>query len=187
MIFFYFQNKEDLKVVWEYKDIIDYKVIHEKCPEKSYECFIADFESMAKEVSITGLSLGLKLAFNYLEESKQKSKKKYKDIEFALKHLEVNNIVIKYTNNRFHGFKNLYGGYIGKMIDFFKSSKNFSDNLIIGLKKSEDGLKSVDDQEKKAQFSNWLEKVINNYNNYKEKIQSFLDKEVSRLEKEYQG
>ena len=187
MIFFYFQNKEDLKVVWSYYDVIDYKVIDSKCPQNQYFCFTEQFDSMASQVSITGLSLGLKLAFNYLEEAKSRSNSEYKNIEFALKHLEVNNIVIKYTSHRFHGFKKLYGGYIGKMIDFFKSSKKFSQNLIIGLTKSDEGLKSVQDEVIREKYQIRLNNIIQDFKRESKVIQSFIDSEVKRLEKKHEG
>ena len=142
---------------------------------------------MASQVSITGLSLGLKLAFNYLEEAKSRSNSEYKNIEFALKHLEVNNIVIKYTNHKFHGFKKLYGGYIGKMIDFFKSSKKFSQNLIIGLTKSDEGLKSIQDEAIREKYQIRLDNIVQDLKRESKVIQSFIDSEVERLEENYEG
>ena len=187
MIFFYFQNKEDLKLVWSYYDVIDYKELDSKCPENRYFCFTKEFDSLASQVSITGLSLGLKLAFNYLEEAKSLSRAEYKNIEFALKHLEVNNIIIKYTNHKFHGFEKLYGGYIGKMIDFFKSSKQFSQNLIIGLTKSDEGLKSIEDEATREKYQIRLNNITQDLERESKRIQSFIDKEVKRLESVHEG
>lgn len=182
MIFFYFQNKEDLNIVWNDRHSLDYSNVQSNCQSEKYLCFKDRFEKFSKKVSITGLSLGLKFAFNYLEEDKEKSSVEYKNIEFALRHLEINNIVIKYTNHKFHGFKNLYGGYIGKMIDFLDSAKDFSNNLIIGLTKSDDGINSVKDIEKKIKFEIRLNRIREELELQKAKIQKFIDMEVERIQ-----
>lgn len=182
MIFFYFQNKEDLNVVWDNRNELEYVNIQKDCKKQAYECFKEKFEDLSKKVSITGLSLGLKLAFNYLEEEKEKSTVEYKDIEYALRHLEINNIVIKYTNHKFHGFKNLYGGYIGKMVDFLASAKDFSNNLIIGLTRSDAGITSVKEIDKKIKFEIRLNRIREELKTQETKIQTFIDKEIERIQ-----
>lgn len=183
MIFFYFQNKEDLGSVWNNRKSISYEVISKECPDEHYNCFKERFDAFSSKVSLTGLSLGLKLGFNYLEESKEKSDLKYKDIEYALRHLELNNTVIKYTNNLFFGFEKLYGGYIGKMIDFLAQAKDFSNNLIIGLTKSENGIDSVQDIDTKIKFEIRLNRIREELDLQLNKIQQFINREVERIEK----
>lgn len=187
MIFFFVQNKEDLSVVWEYKNKLSYEKTKKECVKKElFICFKNEFNEFSDKVSLTGLSLGLKLAFNYLEKSKSLSKSTYKDIEYALKHLEINNIVIAKTNNRFHGFKTLYGGYIGKMIDFLKSAKEFSKNLMIGLEKSPEGLKSIKNNEVKARFEAEYLKIKQKFNDEVLKIETFIEKQVKFLKDKYE-
>lgn len=183
MIFFYFQNKEDLGTVWENRKSVSYEVIAKECPKNQYDCFKNSFDRFSSKVSLTGLSLGLKLGFNYLEESKENSNLKYKDIEYALRHLELNNTVIKYTNNRFYGFEKLYGGYIGKMIDFLAQAKDFSNNLIIGLTKTDEGIESVKEIEKKIEFEIRLNRIREELDLQSNKIQKFINIEVARIEK----
>ncbi|MCT4641972.1 MAG: hypothetical protein N4A33_06695 [Bacteriovoracaceae bacterium] len=187
--FFYIQNKEDLSVAYNYKNKLDYDVILKTCKsdlDKSYyKCFEREFNDYASQVSLTGLSLGLKLAFNFLEEDKKKADFKYPNIISALNHLKINNIVIKNTMNRFHGFDFTYGGYIGKMRDFLDKAREFSDNLIKGLKEDKEGLSSIREQNKKSDLKQELLHIENEYKRSSKTIEAFIKSEIKRLKHQH--
>ena len=142
MTFFFIQNKHDLGVAWDYKNRLNYNVIKENCKSGqnyNYPCFKNEFETYIKEVSLTGISIGLKFAFNFMEEDKTniedlKGGEKEKEIVYSLNHIELNNIALRNTYRRFFGFKFTYGGFVGKIQENLERSTYFADGILVDCK-----------------------------------------------------
>jgi hypothetical protein len=188
MCFFFFQNKHDLQVYFGTKDTLSYEVLQTTCinaNEKYYfPCFKESFRKYLTNVSLTGTSLGLKTAFNFVEDDKLNQKlyktQKEADIRYALNHLVINNLALNNATNRFYGFDFTYGGYVGKIQDFHTKAREFSDGIIEGLKGKE-GINSVVDPLKKSEFESDLAIIESEYKDSQDLVSKWLDSEVKRL------
>lgn len=182
--FFYFQNKTDINLAFEYKDRIDYDALLEKCTsEYVYPCMKSEFEEFLSRASLTGISIGLKFVFNIMDIDKEKTPvfktQNEKDMEFALNYIEINNMALKYANKKYHGFKNLYGGYLATLGRFYDKGYSFSDNLLIGLESSE-GLVLIQDEEIKKEMIERLSTLKENYLQIKLSNENFLENEMKK-------
>lgn len=199
MIFFFSNNKNDVMTALEYRRPLSYSGLQESCPEveKKYfsPCFIERFEEYVSKVGLTGVSIGLKLAFNALEEDKENTtyfeNSKIKDINYALNFLVINNLAIDNAYRRFYGFEFTYGGYVLKLQDFYKKAYEFSDNIIEGLESAE-GLAALaksdkeSDKEQAHQLRERLNKILLNYKEVSRKAKEFMKVEVDKQEKKFQ-
>ncbi len=191
MSFFYIQNRKDLHLYFDNKDKLDYETIRSSCPsaQKDYyfDCFLDEFREYAKKVSLTGISLGLKTGFSFIDEDKLNNKKFTKvenDVRYALNHLHLNNIVLENCTSRFHGLEFTYGGYIGKVKDFLDKGISFSDGIIAGLKSSE-GISSLKDAELEKKYLNELEGIEAQYQLRRDSVTSWLDAKISTLKEKH--
>ena len=188
MCFFFFQNKNDLQVYFGTKSTFSYEFLQATCVEVNekyyYPCFENNFKKYLANVSLTGTSLGLKSAFNFVEDDKLNQKlyntQKESNIRYALNHLRINNLALSNATNRFFGFEFTYGGYVGKIQDFHKKAIEFSDGIIEGLTGA-DGIESVVDQAKKSEFKADLALIRIEYKTAQDLVSQWLDAEVKRL------
>ncbi|MEX0798447.1 MAG: hypothetical protein WD025_03335, partial [Bacteriovoracaceae bacterium] len=158
--FFIFQNKRDLKLAWDYWNVLDYEYMTQNCPEAEkqyyYPCFKKEYQEYLDQAGLTGTSIGLKLAFNFMDKDKASSEryenKNIKNIVYSLNYLEINNMAIKNSYRRFYGFKNMYGGYLSSLREFLDGAEKFSKNMIEGLE-SEEGIASIQGEETKRKLS----------------------------------
>jgi hypothetical protein len=193
MTFFFFNNKNDVLTALEYRSQLSYDGLTETCVDIKdhyhYPCFKQRFSEYVTKVSLTGVSIGLKLAFNAMDEDKENTKitteSKIKDMIYALNYLELNNLAINNAYKRFYGFEFTYGGYVMKLQDFFKKAYEFSDNLLKGLK-GEEGLVTLKDESLKLELSERLKDVEKNYHLYKKEADAFMKVEVEKQEKKFQ-
>lgn len=188
LIFFYIQNRHDLHMYLNNRSELSYDSVVETCGgiEKSYyaPCFTEKFSKYLDKVSLTGTSLGLKTAFNFLEEDKLKNKfyenENEKNIRYGLDFLILNNLAIKNSILRFYGLEFTYGGYVGKVKDFIESGRIFSTGIIEGLK-SKQGIDSLDDSPRKTAYKNELSQIIKNYEEINQVVDAWLKSEITRL------
>ncbi|MBC74471.1 MAG: hypothetical protein CME64_00490 [Halobacteriovoraceae bacterium] len=193
MGFFYYQNHHDLHLVWDYSDELDYEEIVEECPDAKgsyyYPCFYEEFEELIEQSGITGISFGLKLAFNFMDDDKQTTTlfetEKVRDIEYAINYLEINNLAIKNSYKRFFGIKKMYSGYLSSLRDFLEGAEKFSGNLIEGLE-SEEGVSSIKDEQAQARVKERFDKVHAEYKEEYAKARAFVDGEIERVLKEHE-
>lgn len=144
--FFFFQNKHDLSTYSEFGDKLDYDYLSSNCigtkDNYYYPCFLKHYETYNSKVSLTGRSLGLKKAFDFLDEDKAKSKIENKDIVYSLNYLEINNIAITNVENHYYGFDFVRPSYPEQVKRFKEKAAEFSQNLIFGLE-GVDGLQKL--------------------------------------------
>jgi hypothetical protein len=186
--FFYIQNRHDLKLFFETKDTLNYELLANTCLEVNhnyyYPCLENNLKKYLTKVSLTGTSLGLKAAFNFIEEDRVNQKlyitEKQSNIRYALNHLRINNLALDNATKRFFGLEFTYGGYVGKIKDFHIEAKEFSDGIIEGLQ-GEDGIQSVLDPSKQSEFSSELSLILSDYKTVQEALKSWVDAEVKRL------
>lgn len=150
--FFVYQNRTDLKLAYNNYEKLsyEYQVEHCKDPEGyNYPCFEDAFESYVEQASLTGLSIGLKLAFTYIDNERENTNKftslDQKNIQYTINYLRINYLATKECDQRFFGFEYLYSGYLSSIRDFLAKSKQFSINLIKGLR-GEDGIAKLNDE-----------------------------------------
>ncbi len=190
MSFFFIQNKHDLKMYFSSKDSYSYETIKLSCSdvkdEYYYPCFEAVFKKYLEKVSLTGTSLGLKSAFNFIEIDRENQKAfEYENevkIRYALNHLRLNNLALNNSVKRFFGLEFTYGGYVGKIKDFNTEAVEFSDGIIEGLN-GDDGIDSTQDPELKEAFKKEFMGVAAEYEAAKNNVQKWLDAEIVRLKK----
>lgn len=195
LTFFFSNNKNDVLTALEYHRALSYSGLQETClkVEKKYyyPCFKERFEEYVSKVSLTGVSLGLKLAFNVLDEDKEHTtffeNEKLKDVNYALSYLVINNLAIDNAYRRFYGFMFTYGGYILKLQDFYKKAYEFSDNIIEGLEGKE-GIAVIErlDPPQAQQLRSRLESIKADYLRIRRKAQDFMEVEVAKQEKEFE-
>lgn len=191
MIFFYSQNRVDLHYYFANRDSLSYDVIKNNCPEAQedyyFMCFKENFKKYLEGVSLTGTSLGLKSAFSFIDEDKQKNKM-YKgvenDVRFGLNHLRINNLALENSTKRFHGFEFTYGGYIGKISDFNEKAVDFSKGIIDGLK-SDDGIKSLPKTHRDKYYME-LQSLEFEFNKITKTVQAWLDLNIKHLKDKHQ-
>lgn len=194
MGFFVFQNKKDLKLAWEYWDRLDYDTMSEECSSAPgnyyYPCFKTEFEDFLKESGLTGVGIGLKLAFNFMDEDKASTElfqnEKLKNLNYSLNYLEINNLAIDQSYRRFYGFQKMYGGYLSSLRDFLDGAKKFSDSLVEGLE-SEEGIASVEDVQKREDLAERFKRLKNNYEKAYSEARGFVDEEIETFLEKAQG
>lgn len=75
MIFFYSQNKEDIHLALDYKEKLSHDYLVENCPVTKdkyyYPCFKKSFREMVSKAGLTGISIALKFAFNFMDDDKE--------------------------------------------------------------------------------------------------------------------
>ena len=190
--FFYIQNKHDIGVAFDHYQKLQYQTIKSTClnieKEYYYPCFYEEFEKYLHKTSLTGMSLGLKMAFNFIDEDKQNTKmfnsEAEKDITYSLNYLELNNLAIKNSYKRFFGLEFTYGGFVGKVQDNLEKASAFSDGIIEGLKGGE-GITKLNNPALEEQMHTRLIKLEGDYTSAKEEVQAWLDIEIKKLEKKY--
>ena len=184
--FFYLQNKRDIAVAWDYSDKIDYNYLLSQCPEKYvYPRLKTEFSDYLTKVSLTGTSIGLKMVFTVMDEDKANVDRfpndKYRDFQYSIHYLELNNLALNNPFKRYHGFKPLYGGYIATLTRFYEKAYHFSDNIIIGLEGHE-GIKSLQNAQQQKRLTQQLESIKTDYYQIKQDVEIFLDSELKRLD-----
>jgi hypothetical protein len=155
-------------------------------PHPFVTCFEHKWIPYIEKVSLTGLSLGLKLSFDFLDQTKrswleQIGEKGQNEIQviIALYYLYFNNLILTYGHKNFYGHQFTYPGYIAKLENFMNEANEFSQNIIIGLN-SKEGIASLPDFKKEyylsilLQESSKLDLEIN-------KTKNFIDQEIQRL------
>ena len=174
--------------------VLDYEYQKENCEEAQnnyfFPCFKKDFKEFVGKGSLTAIGLGLKMAFNFMDKDKANNEafktQNEKDIAFALNYLELNNLAISQSHLRFHGFQNMYGGYLSSLRDYLDGAKKFSDNLIEGLE-SKDGIASVKDEKMRARFEERYANLKKNYDEAYSSARGFTDREIEAFLKKAQS
>lgn len=192
LTFFFIQNKHDLSIAWDYKSKLDYEYMQKTCLniEKKYyyPCFEKKFGEYLGKVSITGMSLGLKMAFNFIDEDKENTtffaSELERDLNYSLHYLALNNKAINSAYQRFFGLEFTYGGFVGKVKDNLEKASSFSDGIIEGLK-SEEGITKLNNPVLEEQLHKRLSVLEEQYKIAKQNTKVWLDKEIARLEKKY--
>lgn len=190
--FFFIQNKHDLKEAWEYRSKLDYTTMKKRClnveQEYYFPCFKKEFSKYLERVSITGMSLGLKMAFNFIDEDKKNTKyfesELERDLQYSINYLELNNIAMGQSYKRFFGLKFTYGGFVGKVKDNLEKARAFSSGIIKGLK-SKEGITKLNNPILEEQMHVKLAAVEKQFEQKKKDVQAWLDNEISMLEKKY--
>lgn len=197
ILFFIAQNREDLKLAWEYRPKFSYDNVAKNCPATKdhyyYPCFRKTFEQYAQQVGLTGISFGMKMAFNFMDEDKERAQvysdaqepTRLKDIEFALNYLDLNNIAIRQSHRKFIGFEKMYAGYLSSVRDFLEGAKKFSDNLILGLE-GEEGFSSLADSQVKSKLTQRYLEIKSTYESEYEKAHAFIQSEIDEILKKHQ-
>ncbi len=146
--FFYFQNQHDLHTYLSYRNSLSYDDVKANCKSEKeyyYPCFKEKFKEYISKVSITGRSIGLNSAFDFLEEDKKRNKffsSKVKDITYSIHYIEINNIVLSKLSSSYFGFEFLRSSFIASVQRFEEKAFEFSENLIFGLE-SKEGLEKI--------------------------------------------
>lgn len=190
MIFFYSQNKKDIHLALDYKDILDHEYLSQNCPQTKelksnylYPCFKTYYDEMLEKAGLTGVSIGLKLAFNFMDEDKEKQKlfeKKEADIVYSLHYLELNNKAIDECDERFNGFKMMYGGYLSSLRDFLRGAKDFNDGLILGLE-GDEGIESLETEDKRILYSEKLNRLKAQYEQIYQEVHERNEAKINEL------
>ncbi len=187
--FFAYNNRVDLKRAYAVKNIISFDYAKNNCPEvkeklSSFPCLKLKLDQYFSDVSLTGISIGLKFAFNFLDEDRENSHyeagEKFKEFIYTLHYLELNNMAIKQSTKRYFGFSFMYSGYIGSLERFSEKSFEFSENLIKGLR-SKEGIQVLKEPELVKSLNERLLILEKEYLNYKEETKSFINQEIKRL------
>lgn len=190
--FFFFQNKHDITVAYDHYDKLQYTSLKKTClnikKDYYYPCFVKEFKKYLDLTSLTGMSIGLKMAFNFVELDKENTtffdSEAEKDIVYSLNYLELNNLAIKSSYKRFFGFEFTYGGFVGKVQDNLEKASAFSNGIIEGLK-GKDGITKLNNpvlEEKMHERLNLLQLELKGS---QEQVRSWLDIEIKKLEKKY--
>ncbi|MFT6632182.1 MAG: hypothetical protein ACJAS4_002144 [Bacteriovoracaceae bacterium] len=187
--FFYLQNKTDIAQAFEYKGRIDYDYLNKNCKliEKDYlfPCIKKEYEDYLNHVSLTGTSIGLKMVFNVMDEDRARttyfSSEEIKQLHFSINYIEINNLALQNAYKRYFGFKNLYGGFVSSLEQYYGKAYEFNDNLILGLE-SADGIKKLKSDEEVQILKNRLESAKNDYYRIKNEVQLHLESEFGKLE-----
>lgn len=187
MIFFYSQNKKDIHLAMDYREKLSYDYLKENCPvnEKNYfyPCFKKEFEKMTSQAGLTGVSIALKFAFNFMDTDKENQKAYSGDemnIVYSLNYLEINNIALDESDERFNGFKFMYGGYLSSIRDFLKGAKSFTDGLIAGLE-GEEGIAKLQDEDKVIEYSEKLNRLKAQYNQLYSEVNEKNEAKIAEL------
>lgn len=192
LTFFFIQNKHDLMTAWDHKSELSYSSIKGSCldveKEYYYPCFRKSFLKYLDKVSMTGTSLGLKMAFNFIDEDKMYTKKfsstLERDLTYSLNYLELNNFAISQSYKRFFGLEFTYGGFVGKVKENLDKADIFSNGIIDGLRGKE-GISKLKSLELQKKLNARLEALEADFNHNKKNVQTWLDAEIKILDKKY--
>ena len=187
--FFYLQNRKDISIVGDYSDQFEYEYLQSNCPnainEYYFPCLQDIYNDFAQKVSLTGLSMGMKMAYNVMDDDKDMNKnfssKELNHLEYTLNYLEINNIAMSNAYKRYHGFSFMYGGYIASLQErYYPKAFEFSENLLIGLQ-SEKGIKQIKDREIHDDFLKRFEALKVRYYQIKTDVNAYLKKTQKEL------
>ena len=192
--FFFLNNKKDILVAFEIKERLKYETIANNCEQAKnkyfYPCFKEEFADYLDKVSITGVSIGLKLAFNFLEQDQERTtafkNEIIKNLHYSINYLELNNMAIDNSYRRYYGYGFAYPGYISKLEDNFRNAYEFSENIVHGLRGRE-GIASVEDSESQKELTQRFENAIKHFNEVKTQSDQFVQQEKKRLLEEYKS
>lgn len=173
---------------WDYNNKLSFNSIVEQCPKDPYQCYLKEYREYMGLVGLTGLSIGLKKSFNFLDELKQYQTQGRTDLpeeiplEYALYYLEINNIALSQTLRRYHGYDFMRGGNYSSYRDFFKKSFAFADELVLEIDKMPylfqyDGPSELSLMKKKKE-------LISEYQLLKKNKQQQLENEIAAFIKE---
>lgn len=185
--FFFFQNKQDIFTAWEYSSRLDSEFLKEQCPQSPtiMPCLQLEFAEFARKASLTGMSIGMKMAFNIIDEEKYSQKifsnENYKNVFYSLVYLKINNLALGHVYKNYHGFDVFYPGYIGSLPKFYEDGFEFSENLIHGLQGPE-GIEVIADEKIRAAVLRDFEQVEAKFYDIKNDVEAFIEKETNRLE-----
>ncbi len=192
MFFFFMQNKTDLMAAWDHKDGLLYNGLRENCKnvEKDYyyPCFKTNYINYLPNVGLTGTSLGLKLAFNMMDNDKEHtsyfSSENSKIFNYSLNYLEINIYAIANSTKNFTGFESLYSGYIGSLRDFVLEGGEFHNNIVKGLK-GDKGIKLLEEPAERESLLASLNEVDETFRIAHRKADDFVNSETKRLKEKY--
>jgi len=184
MSFFFMQNKNDLMTAWDHKEGLSYDNLVVTCQgvEKKYyyPCFRDRLLQYFPQVGLTGTSLGLKLAFNMIDEDRDHttffSSEFSKDLNYSLNYLELNNDAVVNSYKTFHGFEVLYSGYIGSLQDFLTKASEFHDNIVIGLK-GDKGILTLKDENQQKELLARLDELVEAFKKEHKLADDFVQRE----------
>lgn len=192
LFFFFIQNKHDLETAWDSHSSLSYSGLKQTCLniEKDYyfPCFKKSFSKYLDKVSMTGMSLGLKMAFNFIDEDRKYTKyfktDLEKDLTYSLNYLVLSNMALDQSYKRFFGLKFTYGGFVGKVKDNLEKATAFSEGIIKGLK-GDDGITKLNNPILEDQMYAKLTVIEKDLEQSKRNVHAWLNIEVARLEKKY--
>lgn len=185
--FFFLQNKHDLATAWEYSSRIDTRFLKQQCRQSPsvIPCLELEFADFAKQASLTGMSIGMKMAFNVIDDEKYKeeifSNKAYKNVFYSMAHLKINNLALDQVYRNYYGFDVFYPGYIGSLPRFYEEGFEFSENLIHGLQGPE-GIEAIKDEALRSAVETDFKLVEERYFSIKNTVNEYIERETNRLE-----
>jgi hypothetical protein len=187
--FFYYQNRNDISVGLEYRDIIDYEYLKEHClgVEKSYyyPCLKEKYIEYLAKVSFTGTNFGLRMMFNVMDHDKSLTTKfetdDIKNIHYSINFLEVNNLAMHNAYQRYLGLDALYGGYLATLREYYPKAQLFSTGIITGLESAK-GLESLSKNQETKELKFRFELARKRFYAIKKESQEFIDSEIARIE-----
>lgn len=185
--FFFLQNKHDISLAWEYSSKIDTDYLKSECKQGAsvIPCLHGEFREFSKQASLTGMSMGMKMAFNVIDEEKFREtifkNESYKKVFYSLAHLRINNMALDQVYRNYHGFDSLYPGYIGSLPKFYEDGFEFSENIIHGLQGPE-GIETIEDEDLRSAVQADFQEVETRYFAIKEAAKKFIETETNRLE-----
>lgn len=192
MTFFFIQNKHDLTMAYEHRTQLNYAGMRQTClnVEKEYyfPCFKESFSKYLQKVSMTGMSLGLKIAFNFIDDDKANTKyfdsELERDLTYSLHYLEINNLAVAQSYKRFFGLDFTYGGFVGKVQDNLDRATMFSEGIIKGLQ-GKDGITKLNNPALEEQMHTKLSELENDFAQKKNEVTAWLKVEIAALEEKY--
>ncbi len=192
MTFFFIQNKHDLTMAFEHRTQLNYAGMRQTClnVEKEYyfPCFKESFSMYLEKVSMTGMSLGLKIAFNFIDDDKANTKyfdsELERDLTYSLHYLEINNLAVAQSYKRFFGLDFTYGGFVGKVQDNLDRATMFSEGIIKGLQ-GKDGITKLNNPALEEQMHTKLSELENDFAQKKNEVTAWLKAEIAALEEKY--
>lgn len=185
---FFIHNKTDIIKSIGARSDLSYSYMKETCLEVKdevyAECFLLNLENFFRQVSLTGVSLGLNFGFEFMEEDKKNSKRFpegiERDIQYSLYYLQMNNLAISYANQKFLGIDFLYGFFLSGLYSYYSKAFEFSEDMIKGLESS-DGISKIEKPELQKRFQDRFVELKNDYLVLKHEKETFLENEKRRL------
>ena len=181
--FFYLQNKNDIQRAWSFSHRIDYEYLKKMCqPAKMvYICLEQEFGEFAEQASLTGMGIGMKMAFNVMDRQQaEMGTSNFNKFSHSIYYLRLNNLALKHVYKNYFGFKSFYPGFIGSLPRFYQKGFEFSENIINGLEGPE-GLQVLESSEEVKSLRRKLEQAKTEYFHTKSQVNDFIEKETNRL------